>query len=59
MVLHCAYYNFVRIHKPLRTTPTMAAGVSDKLWEMADLVAALETTEETPKKCGPYTKRAA
>ena len=30
--------------------------MTDKLWEMADLVAVLETTEEAPKKRGPYKK---
>ena len=56
--LHFAYYNLVKIHKTLRVTPAMAAGVTDKLWSMADLVAVLEATEEAPKKRGPYKKRA-
>jgi len=59
VALHFAYYNFVRIHKTLRTSPAMAAGVTDKLWSMADLVAVLEATEEAPKKRGPYKKRIA
>jgi hypothetical protein len=41
MVLHFLYYNFVRIHKTLRTSPAMA-GVTDRLWEMADVVSVLE-----------------
>ncbi len=45
MSLHFMYYNFVRIHKTLRTTPAMAAGVSKKLWEMSDIVDMLETFE--------------
>jgi IS1 family transposase len=45
MSLHFMYYNFVRIHKTLRTTPTMAAGVSKKLWEMSDVVDMLEVWE--------------
>ena len=57
VALHFAYYNLVKIHKTLRMTPAMAAGVTDKLWEMADLVAVLEATEEAPKKRGPYKKR--
>jgi hypothetical protein len=37
------YYNFVRIHQTLKVTPAMAAGVSDKLWEMdAGTVGASE-----------------
>jgi hypothetical protein len=39
------YYNFVRIHKTLRVTPAMAAGVTDKLWEMSDLVKVIEDWE--------------
>ena len=57
VALHFAYYNFVRIHKTLRVTPAMAAGVTDRLWEMADLVAVIEAAEEAPKKRGPYKRR--
>jgi hypothetical protein len=39
------YYNFVRIHKTLRTTPAMAAKVSERLWEMSDIVDVLEAWE--------------
>jgi transposase len=55
--LHFAYYNFVRIHKTLRVTPAMAAGVTDRLWEMADLVAIVEAAEAAPASRGPYRKR--
>lgn len=33
MALHFLYYNFVRIHKMLKVTPAMAAGVTDHLWD--------------------------
>ncbi len=36
--LHFAHYNFVRMHKTLRMTPAMAAGVSDRLWSLEELV---------------------
>ncbi len=36
--LHFAYYNFVKIHGSLRVTPAMAAGVSDKVWTVSDLI---------------------
>jgi IS1 family transposase len=45
MALHFLYYNFVRIHKTLKVTPAMAAGVTDRLWEMSDMVAVLEAFE--------------
>ncbi len=37
--LHFAHYNFCRIHKTLRVTPAMAAGLVDSLWEVSDLLA--------------------
>jgi len=45
VALFAMYYNFVRIHKTLRTTPAMAAGVTSKLWEKADMVKVLEAWE--------------
>ena len=39
VALHFAHYNFVRIHKTLRCTPSMAAGVHDRLWSLEELVA--------------------
>ena len=38
-------YNFIKIHRTLRVTPAMAAGVTHRLWEVADLVAAWEASE--------------
>jgi hypothetical protein len=38
-------YNFIKIHRILRTTPAMAAGVTDRLWEVSDLVALWEAAE--------------
>lgn len=42
IALHYMYYNFARIHKTLRCTPAMAAGVSAKLWEISDIVALMD-----------------
>ena len=39
------YYNFVRIHQNLRVTPVMAAGVTDRLWELEDIVRLLDESE--------------
>ena len=36
--LHFAHYNLVRLHKTLRVTPAMAAGVTDRLWSLEELV---------------------
>jgi hypothetical protein len=37
--------NFVRIHQTPKISPAMAAGVTDKLWEMSDMVKVLENWE--------------
>lgn len=57
--LHMMYYNFVRIHKTLRVTPAMAAGVSDRLWEIADIAKLVEDAEAAPRTRGPYNKKPA
>jgi hypothetical protein len=36
-------YNFIKIHRTLRTSPAMAAGVTDRLWSVEDLVALWES----------------
>jgi IS1 family transposase len=57
VALFATYYNFVRIHKTLRVTPAMAAGVADRLWEIDDIVKLLEAAEPKPGPRGPYKKR--
>ena len=49
VALFAMYYNFVRIHKTLRTTPAMAAKVTDRLWEIGDIVDVLEAWEAAPR----------
>lgn len=56
VALHAVHYNFVRIHKTLRTTPAMAAGLTDRLWSIEELVALIP--EETVAPWGSK-KRAA
>ena len=38
-------YHFIRIHRTLRIGPAMAAGVTDRLWEVNDLVTLWEAYE--------------
>jgi hypothetical protein len=45
VALHQMFYNFVRIHQTLKMTPAMAAGVTDKLWEIEDVVGIIEAWE--------------
>lgn len=55
VALHFTNYNFVRVHKTLRVTPAMEARVTDRLWEMSDIVELIEAREERQdRKRGPY-----
>jgi len=62
LALYCAFYNVVRIHKTLRVTPAMAAGVTDTLWTMEDIAERIEARRPklalgTRGPRGPYKKR--
>jgi len=46
VALHFMYYNFVRIHKTLRVTPAMEAGVTDRLWSLENIVELVENREK-------------
>lgn len=46
IALHYFYYNFCRKHSTLKTTPAIAAGVTEKQWTVADLVELLEREEK-------------
>ena len=59
VALHVTFYNFVRMHSTLRMSPAMAAGVTDRLWEMSDIVALIDAREEAPKRPATYRKRGA
>lgn len=42
VALHFMHYNFARVHQTLRVTPAMAAGVTDHVWEIGEIVALLD-----------------
>lgn len=44
VALHFAHYNFVQIHQSLRMTPAMAAGITNHLWSVEELLAAAPDT---------------
>lgn len=50
VALHSMYYNFVRLHQTLKVSPAMAAGVTDRLWEMVDVVDVLDAFETKRKR---------
>src|SRR5207248_370866 len=43
VALYFSHYNFVRIHKTLRVTPAMEAGITDHVWSLEELIALLES----------------
>lgn len=57
LALYYVWYNFIRIHKSLRTTPAQAAGLTDQVLDMADVVAMIDARAGAPKKRGPYKKK--
>ncbi|MFI4948634.1 MAG: hypothetical protein ACHQC9_07530 [Alphaproteobacteria bacterium] len=42
VALYALWYNFARIHKTLRTSPAMAAGIESWLWPMEDVVTLID-----------------
>lgn len=57
VALYTVWYNFVRVHKTLRVSPAMAAGVTDRLWSMEDVAALIDGNEAPVKLRGTYKKR--
>ena len=57
LALYFVFYNFTRIHKTLRMSPAMAAGVTDRLWSLDDVIAKIDELAPAPTKRGPYKKR--
>ena len=54
IALHFMHYNFGRIHKTLRVTPAMEAGIADHVWSLEEIAALVP--EPVAKKRGPYKK---
>lgn len=57
LALYYVWYNFIRIHKTIRTSPAMAAGLTDSLMSMSDVVALIDARAEKPKRPTTYHKR--
>ena len=43
--IHFMHYNFARIHRTIRMSPAMKAGVTERLWSIRDIVGLLEERE--------------
>jgi len=59
VAIHFMHYNFARVHKTLRVTPAMEAGLADHVWTMEELVGLMEARElavvgTDQNKRGPY-----
>lgn len=59
VALYTVWYNFVRVHKTLRMTPAMAAGISDTLHGMEWIASLIDATAPEPGPHGPYKKHVA
>lgn len=57
VAIYAVWYNFLRIHKSLRVTPAMAAGLSETVMDWSGIVEMMDA-DFVPKKRGPYKKTA-
>lgn len=57
VALYTVFCNFARVHKSLRVSPAMAAGVSDTLRDMEWIVGLIDEHAPKPGPRGPYKKR--
>ena len=59
VALFMMYYNYSRKHATLKTTPAVAAGVTDREWSVEDIVKLIDERTPKPGPRGPYKKRTA
>jgi IS1 family transposase len=57
LALYFAFYNFIRIHKTLRVTPAMAAGITNKLMGFEDIAALMDAAAQAPNRPKVYKKK--
>lgn len=57
MALYIVFYNWTRIHKTLRVTPAMEAGIADRLWTMEEIAELIEAAASKPGRPATYKKR--
>ena len=56
VAIYAVWYNWIRIHKTLRVTPAMAAGISETVMNWSDIVEAMDA-DQPAKKRGAYKKQ--
>jgi IS1 family transposase len=59
VALYFTHYNFARIHKTLKCSPAMAAGISKTLWSVEDIVKLIDARAKAPKRPRVYKTKAA
>ena len=57
LALYFAFYNFCRIHKTLRVTPAMQAGLTDRVWDLTDIVELMDLRAPKPGRPKSYKKK--
>ena len=57
VALHFMHYNFCRMHGSLKATPAMAAGATDRQWEIEDIIRLIDERSPRPGPRGPYKAR--
>ncbi len=57
VALYAVYYNFVKVHRTLRVTPAMEAGLTKRVWGFEDIVRLMDDNAPKPGPRGPYKKR--
>lgn len=57
LALHFAWYNFCRIHKSLRVTPTMEAGITNHIWSMEELIGEATHNQDTTQAHPSLTQK--
>ena len=56
IALYTVWYNFVKMHKTLKMTPALSAGVVDTLWSMDNLVALVDQHDAAKPRQKPGRK---
>jgi IS1 family transposase len=59
VALYTVFYNWTRVHKSLRVTPAMEAGLTDRLWSMEEIAELIEAAAPKPGRPATYKKRVA
>ncbi|MDP4200373.1 MAG: IS1 family transposase [Bacteroidota bacterium] len=58
VALHYMFYNYIRVHQTLGTTPAVSAGLTDKVWSFEDLISMFESFQFERKIAAPKKKKA-